>query len=80
MTTAPIDATPQPASTGSTTGSTLTGFGITIAVLALLLAGTTASGSARKAINLFLGVILVGIVILQWPKIGPLFIKGGASS
>lgn len=73
MTTAPTQVVSAPLGTG------LTVFGLFVAVLALWLAGVSAGGSARKAINLLLGVILVGVIIMNWGKIGPLLIKGGAT-
>ncbi len=41
--------------------------------------GQSATGPARHTYNLFLGVLLVSMVLLNWGTIGPLIIKKGGS-
>jgi hypothetical protein len=39
--------------------------------------GQSAQGSAKHTYNLFLGVLLTSMVILNWSKISPLIFKKG---
>ncbi len=41
--------------------------------------GQSATGAARHTYNLFLGVLLFSMIILNWKVIGPLIIKKGGN-
>lgn len=66
-----------PTSTGKTR---FTALGIIVVAFALWLGGTSANGDARHAINLFLVVLLASMILLNWNRIGPLFIAGGGNA
>lgn len=57
--------------------SSFTLVGIVVFSIILWNASQNASGSIRKLVNGFLGVLLLSMVILNWSKIGPIFIKNG---
>lgn len=42
-------------------------------------AGQSAQGPARSTYNMFLGVLLTSMVILNWSTISPLIIKKGGT-
>lgn len=58
-------------------GYSFTPLGIFLAAVALAFAGTTGSPDMRRMVNLFLGVLLLSMILLNWQHIGPLFIQGG---
>ena len=39
-----------------------------------------AQGKSSRIVTAFLGVILLGMIVLNWTRIKPLFIKGGGAS
>jgi uncharacterized membrane protein YiaA len=57
--------------------SSFTLVGIVVFSIVLWNASQNASGSIRKLVNGFLGVLLLSMVILNWSKISPIFIKNG---
>lgn len=59
------------------TSTSFTTFGIIAGSVFLWVTSVSASGDVRHLINLFLLVLLVSMVLLNWAKIGPLFFKQG---
>lgn len=71
MTTANASALPH------TQTESFTILGIIVVGIVLWVSAQSATGDARHAINLFLIVLLVSMVLINWYKISPLIFKGG---
>ncbi|EPZ43831.1 hypothetical protein [Alicyclobacillus acidoterrestris] len=54
--------------------------GIATVAIIFWITAQNASGDARTMFNLFLGVLLLSMVILNWSKIQPIFFKGGTKN
>lgn len=49
-------------------------------ILLVTLFVTMAQGKNSRIVTAFLGVVLLGMIVLNWERIRPLFIKGGGPS
>lgn len=54
--------------------------GIATVAIVFWIASQNASGEERTMFNLFLGVLLLSMVLLNWSKIQPIFFKGGTAN
>lgn len=48
-------------------------------ILLVTLFVTIAQGKNSRMVTAFLGVVLLGMIVLNWARIRPLFIKGGGT-
>lgn len=48
-------------------------------ILLVTLFVTMAQGKNSRMVTAFLGVVLLGMIVLNWARIRPLFIKGGGT-
>lgn len=62
------------------TTASFTPLGIVAVGGVLWIASQSASQDARHALNGILGVLLLSMVVLNWSKIGPIFISGGGGT
>ncbi|KRW90922.1 hypothetical protein SD51_12180 [Alicyclobacillus tengchongensis] len=56
-----------------------TTFGVAVLAIVFWITAQQASPEAQHTFNLFLGVLLLSMFLLHWPKISPLFFKGGTA-